>query len=288
MKYLDISEHQGLINFAQVKPHVDGIIIRAGHGKNHIDKYFQRNVTECNRLKIPCGAYWFSYAYTPEMAKKEAQYLLQVVKQYKVELPLVFDFEYDSIEYAKGKGIIISKELASEIARAFCSEIEQNRYYVLNYTNLDFINRYYNDYVNTHYGLWLAYWTTAKQEPPIKCQIWQWTNKGYISGINTNVDLNEVYLDLKTIIKKANLNHLQDQKTVQCPYTRPLINLRIGSSGDNVRWLQWCLNYHGASLKIDGKFGFLTWIALCKYQMLNSLKIDGICGKETISSLEKI
>ena len=82
MKYIDVSAHQGEIDWEKVKGSVDGVIIRAGYGKNNIDKYFRRNVSECNRLGIPCGAYWFSYAYTPEMAQAEADYLISAVNPY--------------------------------------------------------------------------------------------------------------------------------------------------------------------------------------------------------------
>ena len=57
MKYIDVSEHQGIIDWEKVK--VDGVMIRAGYGKQQ-DKYWEMNVNECNRLNIPCGAYWFS------------------------------------------------------------------------------------------------------------------------------------------------------------------------------------------------------------------------------------
>ena len=119
-KYIDVSEHNGDIDWERVKGSIDGAILRAGYGKGNADKKFTRNAAECNRLGIPCGAYWFSYALTPEMAAAEAKALLEAVKPYRMELPLAFDFEYDSVRVAARNGVTITKELASNMVRAFC------------------------------------------------------------------------------------------------------------------------------------------------------------------------
>ena len=57
-KVIDISEHNGYINFEALKDSgVDGVIIRAGWGAGGVDQYFDYNIKECNRLKIPYGLY---------------------------------------------------------------------------------------------------------------------------------------------------------------------------------------------------------------------------------------
>lgn len=70
-----------------------------------------------------------------------------------------------------------------------------------------------------------------------------------------------------------------------CPYAKPLVTLRIGAKGDDVRWLQWQLNRHGAKLTVDGAFGLLTWYAVRGFQRDKALVVDGIVGKMTISAL---
>ena len=105
MKYIDVSEWQGVVDWEKVKPHVDGVILRAGCGVSYADKQFARNAKECNRLGIPIGAYWFSYAKTAAQAKAEAQALLAAVKPYRMELPLAFDWEYESNAYAIKHGV---------------------------------------------------------------------------------------------------------------------------------------------------------------------------------------
>ena len=51
---------------------VEGVIIRLGYGwGNNADKKAQRNISECKKLGIPFGIYWYSYADTPSIAKEE-------------------------------------------------------------------------------------------------------------------------------------------------------------------------------------------------------------------------
>lgn len=213
-KYIDVSTHQGKIDWNKVKGKVDGVMIRAGYGKNNIDAQFKRNITECNRLGIPCGVYWFSYAYTEAMAKKEAEYCLAAIKPYKVELPVCFDFEYDSVEKAKKNyGVTITKTLATKLVHAFCGVVEKAGYYAMNYTNKDYLSRYFDD-TTLKYDLWLAAWPAnpdPNKPPREDCGIWQYTSKGSIAGITGNVDINAAYKDYPAIIAKAGLNGLKKE-----------------------------------------------------------------------------
>lgn len=205
-KGIDVSKHNGSINWDKVKKAgIKFAMIRAGYGANNIDEKFKFNISECNRLGIPCGVYWFSYAYTIEMAKKEAQYCLAAVKPYKLEYPISFDFEYDSVEYAKQKGVTIGKGLASDITQAFCSEIEKAGYYVINYSNIDYLNNYFETKVSAKYGLWLAQWNNNEQ-PSRECQLWQYSAEGKVNGISGKVDMNKSLVDFPKIIKENQLN----------------------------------------------------------------------------------
>lgn len=218
-RYIDISFYQGTPDYGKVKSEVDGIIVRAGYGQNNIDNQFTRNMKECNRLGIPVGVYWFSYAYTEEMARQEAQYCLAAIKPYKVELPVCFDFEYDSVDYAKRKGVVITKELATKLVHAFCGEIEKAGYYAMNYTNPAYLAQYF-DSSTLRYDLWLAQWPNKPDpdKPPRECGIWQYTSKGKVNGILGNVDMDAGYKDYPTIIRNAGLNNLvpkQEPKTLE-------------------------------------------------------------------------
>ena len=216
--YIDVSQWQGVIDWDTVKPHIDGAILRAGYGKNHIDPQFVRNVTECNRLGIPCGAYWFSYVKSVDEARAEAKYLLAAVKPYRMELPLCYDFEYDSADNATAQGVTVTKELATSFAMAFLSKIEAGGFWALNYANPDFLSRMYDESLTKRFGLWLAAWKLSSSsdlsKPPRKCDVWQW-GKTDIPGISGAVDTDESYVDFATIIRQKGLNNLKPENPAQ-------------------------------------------------------------------------
>lgn len=196
-KGIDVSEHQGVIDWGKVKPQIDFAMIRAGYGKGNIDKYFVRNISECNRLGIPCGAYWFSYAYTTEMAAAEAAACIEAIKPYKIDFPVVFDYEYDSTNYAIKKQINITIDIASAMVTAFCCAIEKAGYYAMFYANPDYLKRYFSKAIPGRFDLWLASWPKYPDinNPPQKCGMWQYGGQSY-DGINsTLVDSNVSYKD---------------------------------------------------------------------------------------------
>ena len=64
-KAVDISHHNGVVNFEKLKKAVDYVIIRCGYGQDRVsqdDKQWERNVRECERLGIPYGVYLYSCA----------------------------------------------------------------------------------------------------------------------------------------------------------------------------------------------------------------------------------
>ena len=191
---IDVSQHNGVIDWTKVKAAgVDFAILRAGYGQNHIDTRFAFNIKGCNQVGLPCGVYWFSYATTEAAARREAQYCLAAVKPYRLDYPIAFDFEYDSVGYAAKQGVTVTMDLATRIAKAFCDTIEAAGYTVVNYANPDYLSRYFSAEFTQRYGLWLAAWNT-KAEPPRSCLIWQHSCTGKVNGITGNVDMNRGYL----------------------------------------------------------------------------------------------
>ena len=194
-KVIDISVWQGEPNFEEVKNHVDGVIIRAGYGQHNEDKQFERNISECNRLGIPVGVYWFSYAKSPEEAKKEALYCMTLIKPYKIDLFVAYDFEYDSVKRAEQYGVAVTKKLATEMCHAFCGAVKAGGYHPANYTNRDFLFRYFDE-STLQYDLWLAEWPknppAENAAPPVDCIMWQW-GTSQIPGITGDVDTNILY-----------------------------------------------------------------------------------------------
>lgn len=206
IKGIDISAWQGTPDFEKVKAAgIEFVIIRAGYGKNNIDKQFVRNITECNRLEIPCGVYWFSYALTAEDAKKEAAYCLAAVKPYRLEYPIYFDLEYDTIAYAAKRGVTIGKALATAMAEAFLSEIEKGGYYAANYSNQDYMSRMFDMTVLGKHDLWYAWYNQTCNRTT---GLWQYGSTGKVDGIAGNIDMNYSFKDYPTIIRSLGINGL--------------------------------------------------------------------------------
>lgn len=203
-KGIDVSKWQGTIDWEKAK--ADGVefaMIRAGYGQGKLDECFKRNADECTRLGIPFGVYWFSYAYTPDMARNEAKFCLEAASKYALSYPVAFDFEYDSVDYAKKKGVTITKTLASALARAFLGKIEEAGYYAMLYANADYLSRYFDAELPKRYDTWLASWPSnpnPDNKPASAGGLWQYTSKGVVAGISGNVDMNYAYYDYPALI----------------------------------------------------------------------------------------
>ena len=202
---IDVSRHQGDIDWDSVNPHIDFSMIRAGFGKNHIDAKVRRNVSECERLGIPYGLYWFSYALHPEMAKKEAEYLIEFIGEHKPEYPIVYDFEYDTVTHVTKNGVSINRQFVLDCTEEFCRTLEEHGFYAMFYTNQDYYQRYYQaSKVAEKYDMWYARYS---QSAGRKVTLWQYSDKGKLPGISGYVDLDRTERDYPLIIKKNNLNN---------------------------------------------------------------------------------
>lgn len=209
---VDVSQWQGNIDWERAKAAgIEFAMLRAGFGQNSVDPQFKRNITECNRLGIPCGVYWFSYAYTADMAKREAQCVLKTVEPYRLEYPIAFDFEGDSADYALKKGVTVTRTLVSAFARAFCGEIAAGKYSPMVYTNPDYLSRYYDAEIPKEFDIWLAQWPTKPDlasKPAQAGGIWQYTSSGSVDGITGRVDRNVSYVDYPVVLREKGLNNL--------------------------------------------------------------------------------
>lgn len=197
---IDVSEHQGNINWSHVK--TDGVkfaIIRAGYGKelSQKDAQFENNYAGCKSNGVPCGVYWYSYATTVAEAKQEAHVCLKVIAGKTFEYPVYFDLEEPS-QFALGK------KACSDIVQAFCDEIEKAGYYAGLYCSTSYLNGYVSESVRKRYTIWCADYRESCGYTG-DYGIWQ-PGTGTIYGIDTEVDLDYAYIDFPKIIKNAGLN----------------------------------------------------------------------------------
>lgn len=198
---IDISSHQKSINWDLVKRTncVQFVMIRAGYGR-HVDTYFEKNIASCNRLKIPCGVYWFSYASNVSEAVEEAKMCIKTIRRYQIDYPIAYDLEGDTVKNAKiKKGVTINRALATQIVYAFCNYVENCGYYVMFYANQDYLKNMFDMSKLKRFDLWYAYYHEKCNQKP---GIWQRSNSKTVDGISTKVDWDTAYKDYPAIIAK--------------------------------------------------------------------------------------
>ena len=195
LKGIDISEHNWTtpINFPKVKAAgIDFAIIRLGLGTSTLDKKFIDNVNGCLNAGIMVkGVYHFSYALAQRDAIQEARFAVSQMPIVGLgkDIPIFFDFEYDTLRYAKDLGRILGPADANAHALAFCDEIEASGYPVGIYFNSDFYNNWYDHNLLAQYINWVADYNIHYNATTFPYRFRQYTDKGNVDGITGDVDM---------------------------------------------------------------------------------------------------
>lgn len=188
---IDVSEHQGYIDWDAVKSKIDGVIIRCGYGDDDADqddKRWKYNVSQCEKLGIPYGVYLYSYANTDTHAKSEAAHALRLLKGHKPQYPVYIDLE----ERSYGG-------YAVRCADIFCKAIKEAGYIPGVYTFENFYNSFMNGY--DKYTLWIAKYGVNDGKPHSKPNIskpydaWQFSSMYYMRGYSDRLDVSYFYKD---------------------------------------------------------------------------------------------
>ena len=187
LKGIDVSHHQGAIDWTKVK--ADFALIRAGYGKYAYqeDPEFADNIKGAYNAGIPVGVYWYSYAGDVESAKQEAEVCLQVIEPYrdKITLPVFFDQEYEPAILAAGNSI------RTECCVAFIQAIEAAGYKAGLYGSQDWLDNKIDDsQIPETTTVWVAQYGD-KCTYKGRYTIWQYTSSGKVDGIPGRVDVNE-------------------------------------------------------------------------------------------------
>lgn len=198
---IDVSQWQGTIDWVKVKPQIDFALLRAGYGDtlsypNQIDTQFSRNYSECKRLGIPVGVYYYCYAETVEAAKREAQCCLALLKGKQLEYPVYYDVE-EMDTFRTGK--------TNEIIKAFADVLEAAGYWVGIYIYRSAAQSYLNSTVKKRYAMAIAEYG-PKLNYSDQYGVWQNSSTMKYNGINGNVDHDYCYVDYPTQIKAKGKN----------------------------------------------------------------------------------
>ena len=191
---IDVSTWQGNIDFDKLKAaNVEFAFIRVGStrgvdGDYFLDNKFIQNIEGFNRVGIPVGVYFYSYAKDKESAIENANWVLKQIKDYKVDLPIAFDWEnWSFYNYFNQSFYSMTKN-----AKAFLDTVAESGYQGTLYSSKNYLEKVWYD---LDYPVWLAHYTNDLKESSYEGEYsyWQLCSNGKVDGINGNVDINIMY-----------------------------------------------------------------------------------------------
>ena len=190
---IDVSKWQGDIDFSKLKASgVEFVIIRVGssnglNGENFVDSKFIQNIKNANAVGIPVGIYFYSYASTIDRAISDAKWIVEQIKDYKVDLPIAFDWE----NWGSFNKFDVSFFGLTNIAKGFMDTIKYAGYDAMLYSSKTYLE---NIWLPTSYPVWLAHYTKNTNYTG-DYSFWQMCSNGRVDGINGDVDINIRYIE---------------------------------------------------------------------------------------------
>ncbi len=188
---IDVSSWQGEINWQEVRDAgVEFAFIRLGYqvdfgSEYKLDPKFEDNIRGALHVGLPVGVYFYSCADSVGEAKRQAEWILRQVGNYKLELGIAFDWE----EWSDFNRANMSFYTLEKTANTFLETVEAAGYNGLLYGSKNYLTRFWQ---NNTYAVWLAqYYHRPTYEKPF--QFWQLSDSGVVPGINGPVDLDIWY-----------------------------------------------------------------------------------------------
>ena len=199
MPGIDVSAYQGKINWKKVAD--SGIrfaIIRLGYrgygtGALVEDQYARANLEGAAQAGLEVGAYFFSQALTKEEVHEEIDFMLEILGDTELSMPVVFDWEYIS---AEARTANMDARTLTDLNLEFCQRMTEEGYQPMIYFNPTHGRKMMFLYELEEYPFWLAYYTD-RMTYPYRFEMWQYTCTGRVPGIAGDVDINLLLLDQK-------------------------------------------------------------------------------------------
>lgn len=192
LKGIDVSWANGSIDWTKVKKEVDFAIIRSTFGSDYpsqIDNCFIMNANGCVKNNIPFATYHFAYFVDEKTAKDEADFAIKKANLYKDYVKFIaLDIEEDSVAYADRMG---KKPNWTKCAIAFMERVKSAGFTPVLYSNQSWLTNVLDYNQVKKYKLWYA--APDVSAPKYNPAIWQYSWKGKVSGITTDVDMDYCY-----------------------------------------------------------------------------------------------
>lgn len=231
-KGIDVSAWQGQIDWEKVADYGMGFaILRITEAGNIVDKYFEANLTGCNKHKIPVGVYKYSYAMTIAEIQSEARKVVDTLNNRKIQYPVFLDLEHHNQR-------VLGSESIHKMADAFQKIIEAAGYKFAIYCNVD----WYETVICSHlkkYDFWVASypenddgWLQERLRPDFGVG-WQYSNKAKIPGINGTVDRNVFYKDYSEGKKEEPEVATKTKEQIIQSIRNDAVEFAVGIANDN-------------------------------------------------------
>lgn len=201
---VDVSDHQGEIDWQAVADSgVDFAIIRCGWrgysaGGLNEDEHFRQNIEGAQAAGLDVGVYFFSQATSLAEGAEEALFTLDLLEGYDLQLPVYFDWEEIADDEARTDDVPGS--VVTDACLEFCEIIQSEGYEAGVYTYLNLA--YYTYELDRLKDL--TFWLGDPGSFPefyYDHDIWQYTFTGSVPGIDTEVDMNVIYVSTVPVIE---------------------------------------------------------------------------------------
>lgn len=202
---IDVSKWNEEIDWEAVKEAgIEFAIIRCGYrgastGALVIDPRYEENIRGAIEAGIPVGVYFFTQALDEVEAVEEASMVIHLIEDYDVDYPVFLDSESAG---GKGRADGLDSDQRTRAHKAFLQTIEAAGYETGVYASRNWLNENIDMTRLSSYRVWLAEYADVPAYDQYY-HMWQYTSKGTVDGISTNVDLNLCYMNIDTSINHS-------------------------------------------------------------------------------------
>ena len=311
-RFIDVSTYQGDIDWKRVKKDYDACFIRVGGryytaGTIYKDGKAKQNLDNATKAGMKIGVYFFTQAINEREVIEEANFTLNAIKGYKIDLPVVIDCEINSSKerYAK-----ISPETRTNLAIKFMEIVKKAGYTPMFYCGSYFLKDRMVESKLKNYQMWLAQYTSTP-----KCSrtfsAWQYSSSGKVEGITGSngrplVDMNQGYVEWWKS-KEENNTHTDTNNTNNTAKETLIIDGKLGVLSVN-KWQKWmktpqdgvisgqvttAKKYFPALISVKYGTGGSECVKATQRYLIGkgfncgTSGIDGRLGKNTITALQK-
>lgn len=194
---IDVSAFQGEIDWQKVADSgIQFAIVRLGYrgygkaGKMVADEYAQQNLEGAKQAGLAVGAYFFSQALSTQEVDEEIEFMMEILGDFELDMPIILDWEQVTAEGSRTANM--DARTLTDLQLYFCDVMTQKGYQPMIYFNWYQSTRLMYLTELEEYPFWLALYQD-RMTYPYRVEMWQYTDKGRVPGIEGNVDIN-VYM----------------------------------------------------------------------------------------------